>query len=151
MSLSIKASKKAQLFSLIFAVAICIIVFIIITLLITAEEKAANYYFYLTGFIVLFIYMLVLSVIGCINLAKSLFNKNAVLLINEDGIYHNLGVIYTGKMQWEDIAKVQVIQTKKFNIRYMLIQLVDNNEYLEGKNFIQKYFLKKTLKEKVHR
>ena len=108
----------------------------------------ANYYFYLPGFIVLFIYIFALVVICFINLAKSIFNKDTGLLINEDGIYNNPGVIYTGKLQWLDITKVEVVQTKKYNIRFMLMNLTDNNKYLEGRNFIQKYFLEKSIKRK---
>src|SRR5258708_1327677 len=148
MSLIIKANKKAQLPGLLFVVVICTIVFLIVIKLTETDGAVANYYFYLSGFVVLFIYIFVLGVIGFISLAKSTFNKDARLLINEDGIYYNLGVIYTGRLQWQDITKVKVVQTKKYNIRFMLIKLTDNNKYLEGKNFIQKYFLRRSIKRK---
>ncbi len=148
MSLKIKANKKTQLFSLAFAVVLCIIVFFVIIKLINAEEKVSNYYFYLSGFIVLFIYIFVLAIVGFINLLKSIFNKDAGLFIDESGIFNNLGIINTYKLQWKDIVKVEVVQTKKYNIRFMLIKLVDNNKYLERKNFIQKYFLNKRIKRK---
>ena len=148
MNLKIKVNKKRQLLNLIGVIAICFVLFLVVFKFIRYDGEGSYYYFYLLGFITLFIYVFILMIIAFINLIKFLFNKNAGILINETGIYNNLGIISAGKIQWADISAIKIFQTRRFNIRYLIIELTDNDKYLKNKNFLQKYFLKKNIKRR---
>jgi|GEM_PF-2201151 len=80
------------------------------------------------------------TIIGLLDIAKTLFDKNAGLTIEEDGIYDNLTIWSVGKIHWTDIAAIKIVSA--LNTDFLVIEVADPQSFIGDKNKIQRWVLK---------
>ncbi len=142
MNAQIKPNKK--LFPVVFIIAlpVCYLLYYLVINFKNDDNIGIYYYLNLIGFFVLFAYAIIFTIIIFINAVKFLFDKNAGLFITDFGIDNNLGIIGSGKIEWNEVADLYILKSRKQKPKIVIIKINDNDKYLANKNFIQKYFLK---------
>ena len=84
-------------------------------------------------------------IVSFLEFMKTRFNKNAALTVSETGVNDNLSIFSCGEIPWSDISNVEI--KRAFNADFLVIQLINNDKYLTGKNIIIKNTLRKWVKK----
>jgi hypothetical protein len=77
---------------------------------------------------------------------KTLFDKNAKLILSETGLDDNLSILSCGLIPWNSISVVSVLKMKRFDSYFIVVKLFENDKYLKNRNFLIRYILKKYIK-----
>jgi hypothetical protein len=86
----------------------------------------------------------IFTLVALVEYIKTLFDKKAVLTINEDGIYDNLSIFSCGHIPWETIAAFDIVQV--YNSDYLLVRLNNPELVLQRQNPVKRFVLKRYIK-----
>jgi hypothetical protein len=104
-------------------------------------------FFYLRAFyLVLFGYAVVVTVISLLDYIKTIFDKNARLVLSDTTLDDNLSIFSCGAVPWEEVTAVTLKKSKRFNLYFLVITLTDDEKYLKNKNPVLRFFLKKYIR-----
>lgn len=76
---------------------------------------------------------------------KTLFDKNAMLKISENGLYDNISLFSCGLIPWETISDVKV--ENAFKADFLIIKLTNPKEVISRQNILKQIILKKYYKK----
>jgi hypothetical protein len=114
-----------------FALISGILLAVVFILLIVNDDHSVPFLYYMPMYYVLAGYGILLTAISLMDYLKTLFDKNAKLILSEKAFDDNLGILSFGSIPWQDITA---------------IKLMDNDKYLASRNFLIRWILKKYLK-----
>jgi hypothetical protein len=101
-------------------------------------------FFYLRAFyLVLFGYAGTLTIISLLDYIKTIFDKNAVLVLSDKTMDDHLSILSCGSVPWEDVQDVIIKKAKRLNVYFLVVTLTDDEKYLKNKNPVLRFFLKK--------
>jgi hypothetical protein len=114
--------------------------------LIVNNNHSDPYYYYKPLYYLVSGYTILMSGIALIDYLKTLFDKNAKLVLSEKAFYDNLSILSFGSIPWENITGVELIKLKRFNSHFIVIKLNDTDKYLASRNFLFRSILKRYLR-----
>lgn len=76
---------------------------------------------------------------------KTLFDKNASLIITDSSIVDNLSIFSCGEIAWENITDIKV--RRSTFAEFLIIKVQDPSKYLRNKNIVQRRVLKRSIKK----
>ncbi len=123
-----------------------ILIMAVFLFLIIHDDGAMPFFYYMPLYIVLLGYGVLLTVFSFLDYMKTLFDKNAKLILSETGLDDNLSILSCGPIPWSGISGISLLKIKRFNSYYIVVKLFENNKYLKKKNFLIRYILKKYIK-----
>ena len=85
------------------------------------------------------------AVIALIEYIKTLFDRNASLIITDSSIVDNLSIFSCGRILWDDITDIEVKGTTF--AEFLIIKVQDPSKYLQNKNIVQRRVLKQYIKK----
>jgi len=142
MNIEIPARRTRIPFALISGILLAaIFIFLIIH-----DDHSVPFLYYMPMYYILSGYGILLAGISLIDYLKTLFDKNAKLILSEKAFDDNLGILSFGSIPWEDITGVGILKLKRFNYHFIVLKLLDTDKYLASRNFLIRYILKKYLK-----
>jgi hypothetical protein len=101
-------------------------------------------FFYLRAFyLVLFGYAGTLTIISLLDFLKTVFDKNAALILSDESLEDHLSILSCGSVPWEDVSGVTIKKFKRFNFYFLVVTLTNDDKYLKNKNPVLRFFLKK--------
>jgi hypothetical protein len=101
-------------------------------------------FFYLRAFyLVLIGYAGTITIISLLDYLKTIFDKNATLVLSDKTMEDHLSILSCGSVPWEDVSDVAIKKTKRFNLYFLVVTLTDDDKYLKNKNPVLRFFLKK--------
>jgi hypothetical protein len=104
-------------------------------------------FFYLRAFyLVLLLYAGAITMISLLDYLKTVFDKNAALVLSDKTLDDHLSILSCGSVPWEDVSGVAVKKTKRFNLYFLVVTLTDDDKYLRNKNPVLRFFLKKYIR-----
>ena len=104
-------------------------------------------FFYLRAFyLVLFGYAGILTMISLLDYLKTVFDKNAALVLSDKTLEDHLSILSCGSVPWEDVSDVTIKKSKRFNFYFLVVTLTDDEKYLKNKNPVLRFFLKKYIR-----
>lgn len=142
MIFEVSANKKRIPILLIFGLISTGILFLVIS----RGGNGFSLFFYLPAIIILSTFVLIITILSFAEYLKTLFNKNAKLIISEAGIFDNLSIFSCGMIYWSEIVEVEISGTKKKS-RVLIIKVSSSEKILRGKNYIIRYILKNAIKK----
>jgi hypothetical protein len=89
--------------------------------------------------------LLYYAVVAFVEYMKTLFDRNASLVITDTSIHDNLSIFSCGRILWDEITGVEVRATTFAG--FLIIKVHDPLKYLENKNIIQRRVLKQYIKK----
>jgi hypothetical protein len=104
-------------------------------------------FFYLRAFyLVLLGYAGTITTISLLDYLKTVFDKNASLVLSDKTLEDHLSIFSCGSVPWEDVSGVAIKKTKRFNLYFLVVTLTDDDKYLKNKNPVLRFFLKKYIR-----
>jgi hypothetical protein len=104
-------------------------------------------FFYLRAFyLVLFGYAGIITIISLLDYLKTIFDKNASLVLSDKTLEDRLSILSCGSIPWEDVSGVSIKKSKGFNFYFLVVTLTDDDKYLKNKNPVLRFFLKKYIR-----
>ncbi len=104
-------------------------------------------FFYLRAFyLVLLGYAGTMTMISLLDYLKTVFDKNAVLVLSDKALEDHLSILSCGSVPWEDVCGVTIKKTKRLNLYFLVVTLTDDDKYLKNKNPVLRFFLKKYIR-----
>jgi hypothetical protein len=125
------------------AIFIGILVFTISFFLYLADDGTLPFFYYRAFFVVLMFYGSMLAAVGLLDYIKTLFDKNARLVLSKETFDDNLSILSFGPVAWEELSGVTVKKIKWFSLHFLVVSLSDNEKYLKNKNPVIRYILKR--------
>ena len=95
---------------------------------------------YLVSYIILSIWILALTIFAFLDYLKTMFDKTAVLTINENGINDNLSIFSVGNISWTDITGIKIITALRTN--FLVIEVTDPQSFIDRKIKLKQRTLK---------
>ncbi len=129
-----------------FALITGILLAVVFILLIVNDDHSLPFLYYTPLYYILSGYGILLTVISLIDYLKTLFDKNAKLILSEKAFDDNLGILSFGSIPWENITGVGFLKLKRLNSYFIVLKLMDTDKYLASRNFFIRWILKKYLK-----
>jgi hypothetical protein len=129
-----------------FALFIGILLAVVFILLIVNDDHSVPFLYYMPLYYILSGYGILLAGISLVDYLKTLFDKNAKLILSENTFYDNLGILSFGSIPWENITGVGLLKLKRFKSYFIVLKLIDTEKYLASRNLLIRYILKKYLK-----
>jgi hypothetical protein len=129
-----------------FALIAGILLAVIFILLIVNDDHSLPFLYYMPLYYVLAGYGILLTAISLMDYIKTLFDKNAKLILSEKAFDDNLGILSFGSIPWQEITGVGFLKLKRFNSYFIVLKLLDTDKYLASRNFLIRWILKKYLK-----
>lgn len=144
--MTIPASKRRFPIVLLGGLAVsAVLILAIVNLLKHFNEDLYNNGIYLAGYIGLCIWILTLTMFAFLEYIKTIFDKNAVLIISDDGIYDNLSIFSVGNIGWMDITEIKV--TTALKTKLLIIGVTDPQSFIDRKGRFKQRTLKSFLKK----
>ncbi len=104
-------------------------------------------FFYLRAFyLVLLGYSCTISIISLLDYLKTIFDKNASLVLSDKTLEDHLSILSCGSIPWEDVSGVTIKKSKRFDLHFLVVTLTDDNKYLKNKNPVLRFVLKKYIR-----
>jgi hypothetical protein len=104
-------------------------------------------FFYLRAFyLVLLGYAGTITTISLLDYLKTVFDKNASLVLSDKTLEDHLSILSCGSVPWGDVSGVAIKKTKGFNLYFLVVTLTDDDKYLKNKNPVLRFFLKKYIR-----
>jgi len=94
---------------------------------------------------IFFFLLLFYTSIAMASYIKVVFDKNAKLVITDDGLLDNTSIFSCGKILWDDVLEVNL--KKGFNMQYLIVKLKEPEKFTADKNFLKRYFLQNRIKK----
>jgi hypothetical protein len=129
-----------------FALFIGIGVFAIALYLYIQDDGTLPFFYYRAFFIVLMFYGAMLATVALLDYLKTLFNKNARLVLSDKTFDDNLSILSCGPIAWEELSGVSIKKIKRYKVLFLVVTLSDNEKYLKNKNLVIRYILKRYIK-----
>ena len=129
-----------------FALISGILLAVVFIFLIVNDDHSLPFLYYMPLYYILSGYGILLTVISLIDYLKTLFDKNAKLILSEKAFDDNLGILSFGSIPWGNITGVGFLKLKRFNSYFIVLKLIDTDKYLASRNFFIRWILKKYLK-----
>ncbi|WP_162032347.1 STM3941 family protein [Chryseobacterium potabilaquae] len=140
-NIEIKLSKKKLMFLLLLAIG-----FVIISSLFSINPSYFVSFITRSEKVIFLIGVLGTVVFGIasILLFIKLFDNKLGLVINKEGILDNTNFSSIGLIKWVDITNIRI--EKVMSTKFLLIEVINPNEYIERASVIKKLSLKQNMK-----
>ena len=145
--MTIPANKKR--FPIVFLGGLIVSVLLFILIVDTVKhfnDEGYNNSIYLGAFIGLSVWVLALTIFAFLEYIKTVFDKNAVLTISENGINDNLSIFSVGNISWTDITDIKIKTALKTDFLVIGVtypqSFIDKNSKLKQrplKSFLKKF------------
>jgi hypothetical protein len=110
------------------------------------DDKSLPFFYLRAFYLVLFAYAVTITIISLLDYLKTIFDKNACLILSDSTLGDHLSILSCGDIPWEDISGVTIKKLKRFNVQFLVVTLKDDEKYLKYKNPVLRYFLKKYIR-----
>jgi hypothetical protein len=87
-----------------------------------------------------------ITIISLLDYLKTVFDKNASLVLSDKSLEDHLSILSCGSVPWEDVSGVTIKKIKKFNFYFLVVTLTDDEKYLKNKNPVLRLFLKEYIR-----
>jgi hypothetical protein len=110
------------------------------------DDKTLPFFYLRAFYLVLFVYALTVTIVSLLDYIKTVFDKNARLIISDTTLNDQLSILSCGEIPWDDVTEVSIRRLKRFNIQFLVITLKDDEKYLKNKHPVLRFFLKKYIR-----
>jgi hypothetical protein len=97
-------------------------------------------------YLVLFGYAGTLTIIALVDYIKTIFDKNAALVLSDQTLEDRLSILSCGSVPWKEVSAVSLKKTKRFNFYFLVVTLTNDDKYLKDKNPLLRFVLRKYIK-----
>jgi hypothetical protein len=110
------------------------------------DDGSLPFFYYRAFYLVLFGYAAILTILSLLDYIKTVFDKNASLVLSDKTMKDDISILSCGSVPWEDVTDVSIKKTKRFNFQFLIVTLADDEKYLKNKNPLLRYILKRYIK-----